>query len=67
MLPKPHNDNTSWSNYRSISFVNLDIKILAKILSSRARGLACSVNGSKKEELRFTLGSYGLNGNAVLL
>lgn len=35
MIPKPHADDTSWSNYRPISILNIDIKILAKILSNR--------------------------------
>lgn len=35
MIPKPNTDDTSWSNYRPISILNIDIKILAKILSSR--------------------------------
>lgn len=34
ILPKPHSDDTSWTNYRSISRLNVDIKILAKLLSS---------------------------------
>lgn len=35
MIPKPNTDDTSWANYRPISILNIDIKILAKILSSR--------------------------------
>lgn len=35
MIPKPHTDDTSWSNYRPISILNIDIKLLAKILSDR--------------------------------
>lgn len=35
MLPKPQTDDTIWSNYRPISLLNLDIKILAKIIASR--------------------------------
>lgn len=35
MIPKPQTDNTAWSNYRPISILNMDIKILAKILSNR--------------------------------
>lgn len=34
MIPKPNTDDSSWSNYRPISTLNLDIKILAKILSN---------------------------------
>lgn len=30
MIPKPHSDDTSCTNYRPISLLNLDIKILAK-------------------------------------
>lgn len=35
MIPKPHSDNTSCTNYRPISLLNQDIKILAKILATR--------------------------------
>lgn len=35
MLPKPHADDTICMNYRPISLLNLDIKLLAKILASR--------------------------------
>lgn len=35
MIPKPHADDTSCTNYRPISMLNIDIKILAKILASR--------------------------------
>lgn len=35
MIPKPNTDNTIWSNFRPISLLNVDIKILAKILALR--------------------------------
>lgn len=35
MIPKPNTGDTAWSNYRPISKLNLDIKILAKILSTQ--------------------------------
>lgn len=35
MIPKPNTDNSLWSNFRPISLLNLDIKILAKIMALR--------------------------------
>lgn len=35
IIPKPNSDDTTWYNYRPISKLNLDIKLLAKILSNR--------------------------------
>lgn len=35
MIPKPNTDTTLWSNYRPISLLNVDIKIVAKILALR--------------------------------
>ena len=35
MIPKPHSDDTPSTNYRPISMLNTDIKILAKILANR--------------------------------
>lgn len=35
MILKPNSDSTLWSNYRPISLLNLDIKLLAKILALR--------------------------------
>lgn len=35
MIPKPNTDHTSYNNYRPISLLNLDTKILAKILATR--------------------------------
>lgn len=35
MLPKPHTNKIIWTNYRPMSLLNLDIKLLAKILASR--------------------------------
>lgn len=43
MLPQPHMDDTSWSNYKPISLLNLDIKILAKILSNRLNSIIGSL------------------------
>lgn len=34
MLPKPDADHTSWANYCPLSLLNLDIKILAKVLTA---------------------------------
>lgn len=39
MLPKPHTDNTSSSNYLPLSLLNLNIKLLAKTLSTRLNPL----------------------------
>lgn len=39
MIPKPITDETSCTNYRPISLLNLDIKILAKILAKRLNGI----------------------------
>lgn len=39
MIPKPHSDNTSCTNYHLISFLNIDIKNLAKILATRLNGI----------------------------
>lgn len=35
MLPKPRSDSSSWTNFRPISLLNLDIKLLARILATR--------------------------------
>lgn len=35
IISKPNTDDTFWSNYRLISILNIDVKILAKILSIR--------------------------------
>ena len=35
MIPKPHSDDTLCSNYRPISMLNIDIKLLGKILATR--------------------------------
>lgn len=43
MIPKPNTDNTAWSNYRPISILNLDIKRLAKVLSSHLNSIISSL------------------------
>ncbi|XP_077341251.1 IgGFc-binding protein-like [Lithobates pipiens] len=39
MIPKPNTDNSLWSNFRPISLLNLDIKLLAKVLALRLNPL----------------------------
>lgn len=39
MIPKPHSDSTSLTNYRPISLLNLDIKLLAKIMATRLNSI----------------------------
>lgn len=34
MIPKPQSDDTLSTNYRPISMLNIDIKVLAKILAA---------------------------------
>ncbi|KAM9324263.1 myosin-4-like [Gastrophryne carolinensis] len=35
MIPKSDSDPTTWSNYRPISLLNIDIKVYAKVLAQR--------------------------------
>lgn len=52
MLPKPNTDKISCSNYRPISLLNLNIKSLAKILTTHLNPIICSL--IHKDQIEFT-------------
>lgn len=58
MLPKPNKDTTNCGNYRSLSILNAEIKIFARILASRLEPhittlINCGQTGFVKSRLAF--------------
>lgn len=52
MLPKPNTDEMFWENYRPISLLNLNIKLLAKMFMTRLSPILCSL--IHKDQIVFT-------------
>lgn len=45
MIPKPQTDTTHWSNFCPISLINVELKILTKVLATRLNsGIGALVN-----------------------